>query len=375
MSGEKILHLYDIESSGKKVSLAELGMGDEQFTYAIADDCPPLELTAPIFLNRPEFEGVFPAGAVQRHVPMACAVQNCFLMGPFGYVVLPTGMLIRQSAVNLDAASLEYTFGHFKGQLPGKHIPWAEAVDPVFSVNSYSTNNYFHLLIDALGHMHWRDRIPAAQNAKVVATGYPPEAEAIQSFMGPSVRKAGVAPADIQPFDGTLLFCRNLIFPRRDTGANPWKVAWLRRRFGVEGRPRGKARIYVARGAVPRRRVTNELEVEKLLTSHGFTSVNPGVMTIDEQIELFSDAAIVVGPHGAGLTNSIFMAPGGALVELTHTKRVVWTYHEVACAARHAYACVVGEFSGDPDEPLFGDLNVDIDALDAAVKAATRAVD
>ena len=374
MSDEKILHLFDIETSGERIPISDLGVSEDQFAYSLADDCPPLKLSAPIFLNRSEFADVFPEGDVQRHIPMVCAVKNCLLMGPFGYVVLPTGMLVRQSAVNLDGASLEYTFGHFKGQLPGKHIPWAQAQDPIFSVNSYSSNNYFHLLIDSLGHMHWRDKVPAAAKAKVIVSGYAEQAERIQGFMGSAIHKAGITQDQLYPFDGTLLFCRDVIFPRRDTGANPQKVDWLRQKFGLAGRSRGDARLYVARGAAPRRRVTNEFEVEKLLATYGFQSINPGVMTVDEQVELFASASIVVGPHGAGLTNAIFMAPGGAVVELTHTKRVVWTYHEVACAAGHAYACIVGEFSGDTDEPLFGDLEVDLEALEIAIREAIRAV-
>ena len=323
MAGEKILHLFDIESSGEKVSLAELGAGDEQFAYALADNCPPLVLTAPVFLSRPAFANIFPAGSVQRQIPMVCAAQNCLLMGPFGYAVLPTGRLIRQSAANLDGASLEYSCGHFQDQFPGKHIPWAQADGPVFSANGYSTNNYFHFLVDALGHMHWRERMSVARNARVIVSGYPPESG--QPFVDAALQRVGIEPAEIQPFDGTMLFCPQLIFPRRDTGASPWKVEWLRRRFGVENRKRGDDRIYVARGAAPRRRVVNEIAVEKLLASYGFKSVNPGIMTVDEQVDLFAGASIVVGPHGAGLTNAIFMAPGSAVVELTHTKRVVWT--------------------------------------------------
>ncbi len=373
MSGEKILHIFDIETSGKKVPMADLGASGDPFAYAVADNSPPLALTAPVFLNRPEFAKIFPDGPVRRHSPMVCAVQNCFLMGPFGYVVLPSGRLIRQSAVKLDGASLEYSFGHFQGQWPGKHIPWAQADGPVFSANGFSTNNYFHFLMDALSHMHWRERVPSAQGAKSIVSGYPPGSS--HSFMDEALELTGILPTDIQPFDGTLLFCPQLIFPQRDTGASPWKVEWLRKRFGLDGRARGTKRLYVARGAAPRRRVINEVAVEKLLASHGFTSVNPGVMSLDAQIKLFADASVVVGPHGAGLTNTVFMAPGGAVVELTHTKRVVWTYHEVACAAGHSYACVVGDFIGDEKEPLFGDLDIDIEALDTAVTAAIRASD
>jgi len=369
MCAEKVLHLFDITAAGVEVPLADLGRREAPFAYARADG-PPLQLPAPLFLNRPEFAKVFPSGAVPRYPQMLCAVENCFLMGPFGFVVLPQGLLIRQSAVNLDGASLEYTFGHFKGQLPGAHIPWTSANETIFSVNGYSTNNYFHFLTDALGQLHWRDRAPALERTKLIVSGYPSQAEALLPFMGAAMQGVGITPTALHPYDGTLLFCRKLIFPKRDTGMSPWKAQYLRRGFGVEGRPRGRKRIYVARGGAPRRRVLNEAAVEHLLSGYGFVSVNPGGLSVAEQVELFASAEVVVGPHGAGLTNAVFMAPGGAIVELTHQHRVVWTYHEVAGAAGHAYACIVNDSVGSMEEPLFADFSVDLDALEAAVKAA-----
>ncbi len=376
MSGEKILHLFDMTTSGTEVPVAEVGLHDAPFTYARIDS-PDLNLPAPVFLNRPEFAKVFPAGPVARYPQMICAAENCFLMGPFGFVILPQGQLIRQSAVNIDGASLEFSLGHFKGQLPGTHIPWAAANATIFAANSYSTNNYFHFLADALGQMHWRARLPAAQGAKVIVSGFPPHAEATMPFVGAAMGVLGLPARALQPYDGTLLFCRKLIFPRRDTGMSPWKAAFLRQCFGVEGRTRsasvGKKRLYVARGAAPRRRVLNEAAVQSLLAGHGFVSVNPGGLSLTDQVSLFADAEIVVGPHGAGLTNAVFMPPGGAVVELTHHERVVWTYHEVAGAAGHAYAAVIADSQGDSEEPLFADFSVDLNALDAAVRAAIAA--
>ena len=68
------------------------------------------------------------------------------------------------------------------------------------------------------------------------------------------------------------------------------------------------------------------------------------------------------------------MPAGGAVIELTHDQRVVSTYHEVAGAAGHSYACVIADSVGDAEEPLFADFSVDLDALDAAVKAAVASV-
>jgi capsular polysaccharide biosynthesis protein len=375
MCAEKVLHLFDITAAGTEVPLAELGLHEAPFTYARVDS-PPLNLPAPLLLNRPQFAKVFPSGAIARYPQMICAAENCFLMGPFGFVVLPHGLLIRQSAVNLNGASLEYALGHFKGQLPGAHIPWAAADGPVFSANGYSTNNYFHFLTDALGQLHWRARVPALASAKLIISGYPREAEALMPFMGAAQAAAGITQNQMQPSDGTLLFCRKVIFPKRDTGMSPWKAAYLRDKFGVTGKQRGARRIYVNRGGAPRRRVLNEAAVEKLLAGYGFESVNPGALSFTDQVALFADAEIVVGAHGAGLTNAVFMAPGGAVVELTHDKRVVWTYHEVAGAAGLNYACIVGDavVNDKNDDVLFADFSAELDALETAVQAASAAL-
>ena len=375
MCAEKVLHLLDITAAGKEVPVTEIGLHAAQLTYAKVDS-PPLSLSAPVFLNREVPAKVFPSGAIMRYPQMICAAENCFLMGPFGYVVLPQGQLIRQSVASVAGAALEYSLGHFKGQLPGTHIPWAAAESPVLSLNDYSSNNYFHFLTDVLAQLHLRDRVPAARDARLILSGYPPEAEALLPFIGAAVKAAGVRASDMQPTDGTLLFCRKVIFPRRFTGMTPWKAQCLRQLFGVIGRPRGKKRIYVARGGAPRRRVLNEAAVEKLLAGYGFISINPGALSVSEQVALFADAEIVAGPHGAGLTNCVFMAPGGAIVEMTHDQRVVWTYHEVAGAAGLSYACVINDavLKNKDDDVLFADFSVDLEALDAAVKAAVASL-
>lgn len=219
-------------------------------------------------------------------------------------------------------------------------------------------------------------RAPALRDAKVVVSGYPPGAEALLPFMGAAMTAAGPKPAEMQPYDGTLLFCRKVFFPKRDTGMSPWKAAFLRTALGVAAKPRGNKRIYVARGAAPRRRVLNEPAVERLLAGYGVTAVNPGALSFTDQVALFADAEIVVGAHGAGLTNAVFMGPGGALIELTHDKRVVWTYHEVAGAAGLNYACIVADAVTNEknDDILFADFTADLDALEAAVKAAVAAL-
>jgi hypothetical protein len=368
------LRVVEIGAVGRRVPLADLGApAGGPVTFAVADDIPALDLHAPIYLNRPEHAAIFPAGPVARHARIVCSVRNGFLFSPFGLVVLPDGTLIRESALNLSAGALSFTYDQFKGQFPGRHILWSDSEETVLSLNGYSTNNYFHFLIDALAQVHWRRRLPAV-TARLIVSGYDDAATAALPFVGQALQRAGFGAGDLLPFDGTLMFCRHVVFPARDTGANPAKVEALRELMGVAGRPRGRRRLYLSRPAAQRRRLLNDAEIAARLARHGFDSVDPGSMSFDRQVELFADAAVVVGPHGAALTNAVFMAPGGAVVELTHDARVVWTFHEVAGASGHAYACAIGDRANAADDPLFADFSVDAAAVEAAVVAALEAV-
>ena len=369
MAADKTLNLLDITTAGREIALTDVMATDAPLAFARAKETAPLILPALRYLSRPDFASVFPEGPAQRPEPMLCVASECFLMGPFGSVVLPSGQLLRQSLLNLDGGSIQYTLEQFKAQFPGRWIPWSSTPNTVFSANGYSTNNYFHFMVDSLAQLQWRDRVSTLESAKTILTGFAPEAEATLPFMAGAMTATNVDARTLQPYDGTLMFCRKIIFPRRTTGATPAKAAWLRAHFGVTGRARGTERLYIARGNAPRRRITNEPAVIKLLEANGFRSVDPGALSVAEQVALFANAAIVVGAHGAALTNAIFMGEGAGVIELTHTDRVVNTYHEVAGAAKLNYACVIGDVVGDRSQPVFSDFSVDVDALQTALKS------
>ena len=105
----------------------------------------------------------------------------------------------------------------------------------------------------------------------------------------------------------------------------------------------GDRRLFVSRADANTRRVLNEDEVFGRLERHGFERVTPGRLPLAEQIALFSEAQIVVGTHGAGLTNIVFMPEGGRVIE-TFGRNVmpsafVWLSH----LSGHAHAHIVSD--------------------------------
>jgi hypothetical protein len=75
-------------------------------------------------------------------------------------------------------------------------------------------------------------------------------------------------------------------------------------------------RFYTSRKDTKLRKILNEDELISLLDTYGIDSYNLTDLTIIEQIHLFNNAEIIIGAHGANLTNIIFCDPGTIVVEL-----------------------------------------------------------
>lgn len=89
-----------------------------------------------------------------------------------------------------------------------------------------------------------------------------------------------------------------------------WKLTEPRRR-----------RLYITRVDAAARPLVNETEVINLVAAHGFEVVDPGRLSFADQIALFASASVVIGPHGAGLTNAGFCDSNSTLIELRALNR------------------------------------------------------
>lgn len=75
-------------------------------------------------------------------------------------------------------------------------------------------------------------------------------------------------------------------------------------------------RIIVSRGSSTTRRWLNENECKESLNTLGFELIDPSKLSLSEQVKAFSSAEIILGPHGAGLTNIMFCNPGTKVIEI-----------------------------------------------------------
>ena len=73
-------------------------------------------------------------------------------------------------------------------------------------------------------------------------------------------------------------------------------------------------KIYINRKN--KRRLSNEEEVQEFVKNQGFKIINLEDYSLDDQAALFSQAAIIMGFHGAGLCNLVFSTPRQKVIEI-----------------------------------------------------------
>ena len=64
-------------------------------------------------------------------------------------------------------------------------------------------------------------------------------------------------------------------------------------------------RLFVRRNS-SYRLLMNQPEIEEVLVSHGFRAIDPEDLSVPEQVALFSQAEMIVGPSGAALANMLW---------------------------------------------------------------------
>lgn len=178
-----------------------------------------------------------------------------------------------------------------------------------------SGRNYYHSIMDTLPRWGMaREAFPDLRPDLVVVAG-------ASRWDRQILELAGLEDLPrVEPKAALHLRADRLLVPavnNHSTLAPRWHTQWLREHLRprrTDGLPR---RIYVTRGHVRHtRRYVQEAELMPHLERRGFVRVDPGALSVQEQIDQFAAAEVVVGPHGAGLVNLNFAPEGVRVLEL-----------------------------------------------------------
>ena len=121
----------------------------------------------------------------------------------------------------------------------------------------------------------------------------------------------------------------------------PETVEFLQSTFPTKKIGAGR-KLFIGRGGAEHRALIHEGKIAAMLSERGFESVDCGKMSVQEQANIFGSAEVVVGAHGAALTNLVFCRPGTLVVELFSPAYVNPCYRDLCVAAGLRHAAVIG---------------------------------
>lgn len=152
---------------------------------------------------------------------------------------------------------------------------------------------------------------------------------------------------------GIAVQCREILVPIsvRNHPQMRDAIAWLRTRLASHIAPPEEAneRLFVSRRDSPVRVLLNESEIESALADLGFKTVVLGELSVAEQIRCFSRAGVIVGAHGAGLSNLVFAPAHARVVEITNTRvRHMQDFRIIAAQTGMRYTEVVSAWYAEP---------------------------
>lgn len=144
-----------------------------------------------------------------------------------------------------------------------------------------------------------------------------------------------------------VLKCERLLvppMPNEDPACVPqWVCEFLRQRFLPTDRPtEGNRLIYLSRRTARKRRLSNEADIEQLARSRHFEILCPDALPFAKQVEAFSQARAIFGPHGAAFANLVFAPPHTRVLELFHPSHQIENYRVLSHNLGFSYHRIVG---------------------------------
>ncbi|WP_424100576.1 glycosyltransferase family 61 protein [Moorena producens] len=261
-----------------------------------------------------------------------CSISRALVVNPTGLVITSDLEIIRQSLdgqkidINLQAGQIKNKFNDSK-ILSGTYV----------SLLSYwsHTLNFAHWLMDCLPKLALIESLDnsAKNNLKfIIPDGSPP-------YIVDSLKLLGIQENQTIQIQEESITVEQLILCRAaDKPGRPKKRHFLAIRnklvssvIDEESICLASRRIYISRSQSSRK-IVNEDDILQILKKYNFEVIHCERMSLAEQISLFSEAEVVLGPHGAGIYNQVFCPSGTTIIEIYnkdywhHSSRIISSF-------------------------------------------------
>lgn len=224
----------------------------------------------------------------------------------------------------------------------------------------YNWFNYWHFYSDVIGQLLLLEKLKFDKSIPLIMPAKALELEYVRSFLKTPYAKTWnwlYQDRDTYVRLKSVFFCK-CVPNIKDQFVFANSILHISYQFQP-----GVQRLYVKRNKSKGRFISNDIEIEQLLLFYNFIIVDAETINLEQQIELFSNAAFVVGVHGAGLTNILYRYPQHCkLLEIFPLNHAPAHYYWLCRELGFAYDAVAG------DELMEGGFHLDKDKLELVLR-------
>ncbi len=220
------------------------------------------------------------------------------------------------------------------------------------------SNNYYHWLIETVPKIRYIRKFEEETGLDVTYL-VPGDAP---SWLDETLQLLKIPAEKVERASSSVYRAENLVltsFPLQSKQDYEWIVqSVLENAEPDRGHISAGSNVYISRSKAVERRVTNEDEVMDMLSQYNFERYHLEDLSVEENVTLFNEANIIVGAHGAGLTDIIYSADV-TVVELFGSK-MKEPYKTLSETMGHEYMKL-------ECTPASTDIKVDLDVLEEAI--------
>ncbi len=216
-------------------------------------------------------------------------------------------------------------------------LPRIESVDKIVLINTNcAEHNYHHWISDHLPRFYWLREMGLDLSDYILVSNI--GNHEYQRYSYKVLQDNGFTFREIITRKIEHISCKEIVIPPYSTLAlngdttsyDPVQSSFLKEMFlkGLSTKRIG-ARVFISRRR-SLRTSPQEVELVEKLNKHGFKEVFAEDYNISEQATIFNSADIIVGFHGAGLTNIHFCRPNTTIVEIFSPDFIVTDFWRIA---------------------------------------------
>jgi hypothetical protein len=291
-------------------------------------------------------------------------VRDCALIGPHAVFVTGEGdILLEQNAggeiiPNLQAAQTS----------PEALCP--ASLPEVLSLCSAWSHGFYHWMLDCLPKVHLAEKMGYSGFYLIPYKN---------GFARDSLALLGIDSSRVVEMTAAGVRVKELFIPTLREGHGmsnfpdffySYRLALLNGAGINSCDSSGGQRYYLARRDPNRpRRVVNETELLEHIQHYAFKRIFAEDLTLKDQIRLFSQGNVLLGPHGAGMLHAIFMPPRSVVIECFSPLYIMPVLAPLMRLMQHRYYLNFSYSSSEMPYQYHEDVLVGMELMKASLSA------